>query len=517
MNLEQTVLQVPVEDIIPNRFQPRLNFDEQGLKELADSIKEHGIIQPLVLRKLGDKYEIIAGERRYKAAGMAGLTTVPAVIANIDDNKSAEVALVENVQRRDLTAREEARSYKNLLDKGYLTQDQLAKRMGLSQPSIANKLRLLNLDEEVQQALLEEKISERHARTLLTIEDKAVQREWLHRIINERLTVRQLDLEIKKLKEQENAYNPTGEIPGSIPTDVPIVGNSPSVEDIKANAHDLFDNTKRMSTEDIMAPQKFVDEVVEPLDDNDSSETSGGFTTIPEEPIQEYQEPNPEPMQYQQPIMQQPMPEAKVPEYQIATPASTNNFVPSAGIKEPSGNKFFDFSNLEEAESDPLLNISNDNQQPMNNERKLELFDSPGESTESDFVSLTPQKDEPIPTIYEPPTKEEVKPKPMDFTKEDYGPKELSNNNKFFTPVQEQREIEMVEAKNNQEVDPMAAVSNLTAEETEKEELEKDLKYAIGKVRECIQSLGDEGFFISVEEIDFDQDYQITIQIDKGN
>ena len=107
MNLESTVLQVHVEDIIPNRFQPRLSFDEEGLKELADSIKEHGIIQPLVLRKLGDKYEIIAGERRYKAAQMAGLTTVPAVIANIDDKKSAEVALVENVQRRDLTMEKE--------------------------------------------------------------------------------------------------------------------------------------------------------------------------------------------------------------------------------------------------------------------------------------------------------------------------------------------------------------------------------------------------------------------------
>ena len=98
MNLEQTVLQVHIEDIIPNRFQPRLNFDEQGLQELAASIKEHGIIQPLVLRKLGNKYEIIAGERRYKAAQIAGLTTVPAVISNIDDNASAEVALVENVQ-----------------------------------------------------------------------------------------------------------------------------------------------------------------------------------------------------------------------------------------------------------------------------------------------------------------------------------------------------------------------------------------------------------------------------------
>ena len=152
VNLEQNILQIPIDEIIPNRFQPRLNFDDRGLEELASSIKQHGIIQPLVLRRMEDKYEIIAGERRYKAATLAGLKTVPAVIADIDDNKSAEVAIVENVQRRDLSAIEEARSYKNLLDKGYLTQTELAKKMGLSQSAIANKLRLLNLDEEVQKA-----------------------------------------------------------------------------------------------------------------------------------------------------------------------------------------------------------------------------------------------------------------------------------------------------------------------------------------------------------------------------
>ena len=243
MNLEQGVLQIHIEDIIPNRFQPRLNFDEQGLKELADSIKEHGIIQPLVLRKLGDKYEIIAGERRYKAAQIAGLQTVPAVIANIDDNKSAEVALVENVQRRDLTAIEEARSYKNLLDKGYLTQEQLAKRMGLSQPAIANKLRLLNLDEEVQQALLEEKISERHARTLLSLQDKNAQKEWLHRIINERLTVRQLDEELKKA----NGF--VGEEIETMTDEPPIVAQTPSVEEIKENSMDLNEARKMPSNE----------------------------------------------------------------------------------------------------------------------------------------------------------------------------------------------------------------------------------------------------------------------------
>ena len=197
--MESQIVQVNIDDIIPNRFQPRLSFDDQGLKELAASIKEHGIIQPLVLRKLGSKYEIIAGERRYKASQMAGLTTVPAVISNIDDNSSAEVALVENIQRRDLTPIEEARSYKNLLDKGYLTQEQLAKKMGISQSAIANKLRLLNLDDEVQQALLEGRISERHARALLSLDSKTAQKEWLNRIITDRMTVRQLDQELKQV------------------------------------------------------------------------------------------------------------------------------------------------------------------------------------------------------------------------------------------------------------------------------------------------------------------------------
>lgn len=228
MNLESEVLQVNLDDIIPNRFQPRIAFDETGLKELADSIKEHGIIQPLVLRKLGNKYEIIAGERRYKAATIAGLVTVPAIISNIDDNKSAEVALVENIQRRDLTPIEEAKSYKSLLDKGYLTQEQLAKKMGISQPAVANKLRLLNLDEEIQQALLTEKISERHARSLLQVTDKTKQKELLNRIINERLTVRDLDQEIKKILE-------TNDDSGTIP----LVSLTPSIDEIKTSAQDI--------------------------------------------------------------------------------------------------------------------------------------------------------------------------------------------------------------------------------------------------------------------------------------
>lgn len=198
MNREPLIQNVNIDYIIPNRFQPRLTFDEKSLNELASSIKEHGIIQPLVLRRLGDKYEIIAGERRYKAAQLAGLTEVPAIISNIDDNKSAEIALVENVQRRNLNSLEEAKSYKKILDKEGLTQDELAKKIGVSQSAIANKLRLLNLTSEAQDALMNDKISERHARSLLSVTDPEKQKALLNKVISERLTVRQLDDEIKK-------------------------------------------------------------------------------------------------------------------------------------------------------------------------------------------------------------------------------------------------------------------------------------------------------------------------------
>lgn len=197
-NNNREVVEISVEDIIPNRFQPRLTFDPEALNDLASSIKEHGIIQPLVVRRLQDKFEIIAGERRFKAASLIGLKTVPCIIMNLNDNESAEVAIIENIQRKEMTPLEEAKSFKKLLDKGYLTQEELAKRMGKSQSAISNKLRLLNLDEVVQEAILNGKISERHARSLLRVDNKDEQRKILAEIIEKRLTVKQTDELIKE-------------------------------------------------------------------------------------------------------------------------------------------------------------------------------------------------------------------------------------------------------------------------------------------------------------------------------
>lgn len=199
MKMEAQIRLINIDSIIPNRFQPRLQFDDKALNELAASIKEHGIIQPLVLRRVGDKFEIIAGERRFKAAQLAGLTSVPAVISDLDDNESAEVAIIENTHRRDLSPIEEAKSYKKLLDRKYVTQEQLASRLGTSQSNVANKIRLLTLDETVQNALLKEQISERHARSLLRVTDKFKQVDLLNKTINEKWPVRKLDEEIDKI------------------------------------------------------------------------------------------------------------------------------------------------------------------------------------------------------------------------------------------------------------------------------------------------------------------------------
>ena len=201
------IVELDLNAILPTRFQPRIKFNEDSITELAESIKEHGVIQPIVVRPLGDRYEIIAGERRYKASVLAGKETIQAIVTELNDKDSAEVALIENVQRQDLTPIEEAISYNKILDMGYLTQEELALKLGKTQSTIANKLRLLKLDDEVQEALLESKISERHARSLLKLTDKSKQKQMLAKIMNERLTVRKTDEEISKMMNENDNRN----------------------------------------------------------------------------------------------------------------------------------------------------------------------------------------------------------------------------------------------------------------------------------------------------------------------
>lgn len=197
------VVQLYLDDIIPNRFQPREVFDEKALKELAVSIKEHGVIQPIIVRNVNGKYEIIAGERRYKASALAGLTKIPAIVRDLDDKESSKVALLENLQRKNLNPIEEARTYQKILEIDQMTQDELAKTMGKSQSAVANKIRLLSLPDVVQDALLKEQISERHARTLLNVPDAKKQKEMLKKVIDNKMSVRALEDEIKKMYPKE--------------------------------------------------------------------------------------------------------------------------------------------------------------------------------------------------------------------------------------------------------------------------------------------------------------------------
>ena len=200
--------ELPLTEIVPNRFQPRIHFDDEKIDSLAKSIIKYGVLEPIIVRPVNGKFEIIAGERRYKASKYAGKTTIPSIIVDYDDKESIELALLENVQRQELTAIEEAIAYRRILDMGYITQEELAKKTGKSQPTIANKMRLLMLDDETQDALINHKISERHARSLLKLVGTGKEIEMLNRIIKERLTVRETDNEIaiilgaKKVEEK---------------------------------------------------------------------------------------------------------------------------------------------------------------------------------------------------------------------------------------------------------------------------------------------------------------------------
>src|SRR5699024_1004830 len=186
-------VQLEVEKIIPNQFQPRTIFDDSKISELAQTLKTHGIIQPIVVRNLEDnKYEVIAGERRLRAAKSLKWDRIPAIIRNLTDTETASVALIENIQREQLTAIEEASAYVQLLELHGLTQEALAQRLGKSQSTVANRIRLLKLSQDVQEALLNKEITERHGRSLLKL-DEELQSVYLKRIIDEGLNVKELE------------------------------------------------------------------------------------------------------------------------------------------------------------------------------------------------------------------------------------------------------------------------------------------------------------------------------------
>ena len=200
---EEVMLKIT--EVEPSREQPRKNFNEDALLELADSIKQFGIIQPLIVQKQDDYYEIIAGERRWRAAKLAGLKEVPVIIKNYTEQERVEIALIENIQREDLNPIEEALAFRRLLTEFELKQDELAERVSKSRTAVTNSMRLLKLDERVQQMVVDEKISTGHARALLAVEDKEQQYTLANKIFDEKLSVRETERLMKNFqKEKEN-------------------------------------------------------------------------------------------------------------------------------------------------------------------------------------------------------------------------------------------------------------------------------------------------------------------------
>lgn len=263
---EKKITNINIENVLPNRMQPRIVFSDENIDELADSINKHGIINPITVRRLGDKYEIIAGERRYKACKSIGLKEIPAIVIDADDKKTAELALIENIQRKELSPIEEGMSYEKILQIGDLTQAELSKQLGKKQSTIANKIRLLKLDDEVKNALLNNKISERHARSLLRLYDKKDQRRMLEKIINQRLTVRQTDEEIEKIVDEKGEMI---EMDKNIPSNNLIIENkeekitepetkvNPSFVDInkiEEKSEEIFKEKPPVNIEDLLKP-----------------------------------------------------------------------------------------------------------------------------------------------------------------------------------------------------------------------------------------------------------------------
>lgn len=498
------VLEVNIEEVLPNRFQPRIKFNEEEMGELTKSIKEYGVIQPIVVRKVFDKYEIIAGERRYKASVLAGKKTIPVVVVDLNDKESAEIALIENVQRKDLTPIEEAISYKRILDMGY-TQETLATKLGKDQSTLANKLRLLNLSDDVQNALLDGQISERHARTLLKLTDEEKQKEMLKRIIDERLTVRQTEEEVKKMGDEamnsEIIFNPTNDIKeevvetvqpvqskpnsyvpnigiweeekASVPIETPTtevvtdtsdIINTWEKPQIKEVSNPGFMNINKIENEaaDIYVEKPLADtstllkeeEKIEPLPvkEEDENEIVPGkfFTLFANE--EDESDDNNEPKELEKPIGFDMYNQEEI------TPVETKEEEP---IEMPSndGKDFMDFFNQK-----PIAEVS---EPTIENEIKLDT--TPKATIEPDFV---------IPLPVEPTNTFETKEIVPEIPAVDYA-------------IPEQEEI----------ATPIVPTTSI--------------KKAIDIVRNCADELEALGYHLDLEEFDYENMYQVIFKIEK--
>lgn len=468
MNLEKEIFDISLQDIIPNRFQPREMFDDEALKELSQSIREHGVIQPIIVRKVGDKYEIIAGERRFRASQLAGKETIPALVRDIDDKEAAKIALLENLQRSNLTPIEEAKTYQTILKLDNITQEELAQNLGKSQSTIANKLRLLTLDEEVQTALLNSQISERHARSLIGL-DYSKQNELLHRIINEKLTVRQLDEEIMRMtgKMPENDQIQTAKVPnlseGRISMDIaqnPVV-QTPSFDNAPIKPNQAVPGINPiLNNQPVFQPETNTGETI--INQTMPQTNNVGTVNIPE--VQQIN--------------------------QNVTEANTNIPTPQEPVTiQNDFNTNVGSENI--SETTPEEPIQTPNQNPTEELHKNNIFDKLRVQSEEKITSEQP-------AIPQPETSIQTNNLNSEPTKQDEESEQEKMPNIINNPTIIQSE--------EQNQTPNQNFNNIY-----------DLRFAINNFRQAIQNTEKFGFKVKAEEYDSENKYQIVIEIEKKN
>ena len=547
MQIDRRVVDLDINDVLPNRFQPRIKFNEISIQELSDSIKKYGVIQPIVVRKIGDKYEIIAGERRYKASVMAGKTTIPAIISDLNDKDSVEIALIENVQREDLTPIEKAISYRKILDMGYMNQEELAEKIGKSQSAIANTLRLLTLSEEVQEALLEVKISERHARSLLKLKNEKDQVKMLNRIINERLTVRRTDEEIEKMMFDEEPIRIDDDANTNVPfQNVPL--EQPSQPEILP-----INEVPTTPVYDVQEEPSLVDVPVTPIYEAPEVPKYEPYT----EPVQEtYEtpevpmyEPYTEPVQetyetpevpkyepYTEPV-QETYETPEVPKYEPSTePVQETYETPEVPMYEPYTEP------VQESEYDIPTDLSNNSFTDLNlpdfetdTEQNNEYSDMPSfmnisqiEKNAEDIIK--PEKplvdmDELLKPDANMPANENNQ---DDESESDNG--EILKPGKFFNFFDNEETIDEPEEQvstnqfdlnnfytedNNAQTDEVRNEEQPAPVPTNNTYVANDIKTGINTIHDCIKTLEKYGFKVNMEELDLNDKYQIMLDIDK--
>ena len=470
-NKDNEVVYLHLDDIIPNRFQPRQVFDEKALKELAVSIKEHGVIQPIIVRNIGNKYEIIAGERRYKASAMAGLTTIPAIVRNLDDKESSKVALLENLQRKNLNPIEEAKTYQKILEIDQMPQEELAKTMGKSQSAVANKLRLLALTDEVQDALLKDQISERHARALLNAKDAETQKQLLKEVIDKKMTVRELEEKINPKEEItksdiENLLNPSP-VSATIPQrDTLNVSPTPSLN----NQQDDFNRSVGI---DYSTPPKFIDYDVPNISDNLESTANKSID------INEIKD------------------NARDINTIVSPLKTTDNDSTEADISE-----FFKPAPQEEKQERSSFKFFTPIDEPEKNKKPIQ---------ETTSMFQTP---DPVDAPFE-----KVDPFSLGNETKNINDSTSTSMDNLLAGVEQTNETEKpIDSFNNPFANnPIFKDSISSVEEPKEEKPKYTLNESINLIRDTLKKIEDSGFKIDSEEMDLVNNYQITIKISKEN